>query len=131
MQRMPRPQELPPTAAAPVPAGRRRASAFAREHGASPQVTAAVGLAVSEALTNAVLHGGDADSSGAVELDLACDGGELTIAVRDNGSGLRPRADSPGIGLGLPIIASLTERLEIRSPSGGGTELRMIFALTA
>jgi serine/threonine-protein kinase RsbW len=119
-----------PVAATTIRAGRHRASHFALEHGASNRLAADVGLAVSEALTNAVLHSGASDGNGKVELHLACDGPELMIAVRDHGQGLRPRADSPGLGLGLPIIASLTQRLEIRRPQDGGTELRMVFALT-
>ena len=42
-----------------------------------------------------------------------------------------PRTDSPGLGLGLPLIAQMTESLEVHDRSGGGTEIRMAFALAA
>ncbi len=37
----------------------------------------------------------------------------VEIAVADDGVGLRPRADSPGVGLGMPLIADLADRFEI------------------
>ena len=37
----------------------------------------------------------------------------LVVDVRDNGRGMVPRLDSPGLGLGLPLIAQLTDVLEI------------------
>ncbi len=116
---------------ATVRTGRHRASDFAREHGASVRRAADVGLAVSEALTNAVLHSGMSAEQDGIVLELACDGPELIVAVRDHGRGLRPRPDSPGMGLGLPIIASLADRVQIRRPPDGGTELSMVFLLTA
>jgi anti-sigma regulatory factor (Ser/Thr protein kinase) len=114
-----------------VRTGRHRASDFAREHGASVRRAADVGLAVSEALTNAVLHSGTSAQQNGIVLELACEGPELVVAVRDHGRGLRPRPDSPGMGLGLPIIASLADRVQIRRPRDGGTELSMVFLITA
>ena len=117
-----------PVAAAAIRAGRHRACDFALEHGATERQAADVALAVSEALTNAVLHSGAPTPDG-LELHLSCEDAELTIAVRDHGRGLRPRLGSPGAGLGLPIIARLARRLEITRPHDGGTEVRMVFAL--
>jgi serine/threonine-protein kinase RsbW len=119
-----------PVEASTVRTGRHRASDFARQHGATVRRAADVGLAVSEALTNAVIHSGTSPAHNGIVLDLTCDGPELTVAVRDRGRGLRPRPDSPGMGLGLPIIASLADRVQIRRPADGGTELSMVFLLT-
>jgi serine/threonine-protein kinase RsbW len=84
-------------------------------------------LAVTEACTNVVLH---AYPDGEGDLGVTADVGDdrITVAVRDAGRGMGPRTDSPGLGLGLPLIASLTEQLEV----GGGTdafstEVRMVF----
>jgi anti-sigma regulatory factor (Ser/Thr protein kinase) len=42
------------------------------------------------------------------------------VTVEDEGCGVRPRGDSPGVGLGLQIIARTTSAFEVeRSPSGG------------
>ena len=40
---------------------------------------------------------------------------------------MSPRPDSPGLGVGLPLIASLTEALELVNRADGGTEVRMSF----
>jgi anti-sigma regulatory factor (Ser/Thr protein kinase) len=107
---------------------RREATAFARRRGVvDPD---AVALALSEAITNVVLHAYvDAAEPGEVELvarDLADDG--LMISVCDDGRGMTPRPDSPGLGLGLPLLAALTERFEVQSRPGGGTRLCLFFA---
>ena len=40
-----------------------------------------------------------------------------------------PRPDSPGLGLGLPLIATLTETLELGKDGAEHTEVRMTFRL--
>ena len=52
---------------------------------------------------------------------------ELSVIVRDEGRGIVPRADSPGLGLGLPLIATLTESLELGTGEDDATEVRMTF----
>ena len=42
---------------------------------------------------------------------------------------MQPRTDSPGAGLGLPLIANLAETFSVTAPAGGGTELSMTFPL--
>jgi serine/threonine-protein kinase RsbW/stage II sporulation protein AB (anti-sigma F factor) len=54
----------------------------------------------------------------------------LTVVVHDEGRGMLPRPDSPGLGLGLPLIATLAESLELGT-DGGSTEVRMTFRLDA
>ncbi len=56
-------------------------------------------------------------------------GGSLRILVRDDGHGLQPRVDSPGLGLGLPLIAQLSSASDIRTSQDGGTEVAMTFDL--
>ena len=55
-----------------------------------------VKTAVSEAVTNAIIHG-YRDRSGAVELELNLEGRELTVTVRDSGAGIEDieRARTP------------------------------------
>jgi serine/threonine-protein kinase RsbW len=87
----------------------------------------AVALAVSEAVTNVVVHAyrdRDQDAEpGQVHVTVTVEGGELVVEVADDGMGLSRRADSPGAGLGLPIIATLAERFEIQQRSAGTTVL--------
>jgi serine/threonine-protein kinase RsbW/stage II sporulation protein AB (anti-sigma F factor) len=85
-------------------------------------------LAVTEACTNCVVHA-YIDREGIVEVRGHCDGDELLVHVRDHGGGIVPRIDSPGLGLGLPVIMALTESMSIHDADGGGTEVSMTFAL--
>ena len=45
----------------------------------------------------------------------------------DEGSGLAPRVDSPGLGLGLGLIAQVADSADVRAPETGGTEVIMRF----
>ena len=47
----------------------------------------------------------------------------------DDGCGMTPRLDSPGLGVGLPFIAHTTDTLEIEPGDSGGTRLRMSFRI--
>jgi serine/threonine-protein kinase RsbW len=87
----------------------------------------AVGLAVTEALTNVVLHAYPGDEPGEVRIVVCPEPEELVVVIRDWGSGMRPRRDTPGLGLGLPTIASLTDRFDVEDADGRGTLLRMHF----
>jgi serine/threonine-protein kinase RsbW/stage II sporulation protein AB (anti-sigma F factor) len=64
-----------------------------------------------------------------MEITAAIRDGRLAIAVRDEGRGMLPRADSPGLGLGLPLIATLAETLELGRGADDKTEVRMTFRL--
>ena len=88
-------------------------------------------LAVSEAVTNAVLHAYSSDAPDGrirVRAELL-DHEALDVTVEDDGIGMRTRNDSPGIGLGLPTISAVADGLEIDVRSGGGTAVRMRFEL--
>jgi anti-sigma regulatory factor (Ser/Thr protein kinase) len=90
----------------------------------------AVALAVTEAITNAVVHAYvDAPEPGEIEVIMQSLPGEeaIEILVCDEGRGMMPRTDSPGLGLGLPLVATLAERFEVQARAGGGTRVRMAF----
>ena len=86
-------------------------------------------LVVSEALTNVTLHAYIGMPLGSVALIATVSNGSLRVTVTDEGRGMLPRADSPGPGLGLGLIARLTDALEISSPGGRGTEISVSFVL--
>ena len=109
---------------------RRTAADFARHQGAGADVTHAVELAVSEAVSNVIVHAyADDEPAGEIRLELERSGDALEIVVADAGKGMTPRPDSPGLGLGLPLIGRLADSFDVRSDAGEGTELRMRFAL--
>jgi serine/threonine-protein kinase RsbW len=109
-----------------VPQLRRAMVQGARAAGAPTRTCQHVALAVSEAATNAVLHAfGEAPGLIRVALWRSPDG--LEIVVADNGRGLALRNDSPGLGMGLGLIAKVSDRIEIDSAPGGGTRVHMWF----
>ncbi len=93
------------------------------------QTLADIKLAVTEACTNVVIHAYDHDQEGGLEVDVTIDERRLTVVIRDSGRGIVPRPDSPGLGLGLPLIASLSETLELGTNGDDHTEVRMTFRL--
>lgn len=117
--------------AAPITIGEIRSgvSNFARRHGAPQAVVGDIALAVSEAATNAVLHAFVGLAAGRISVSVEPGRDCLVVRVIDDGRGMMPRADSPGLGLGLPTMATLTSSCDIReAPGGRGTEVRMVFA---
>ena len=54
----------------------------------------------------------------------------LIVEVADDGRGLVPRIDSPGLGLGLPLISQVADVLELRTDRARpGLVVRMQFNL--
>ncbi|TMK41016.1 MAG: ATP-binding protein [Actinobacteria bacterium] len=88
-------------------------------------------LAITEACTNVVVHAYNGDE-GPMEIEASI-GPErkLTVVVRDEGRGIAPRPNSPGLGLGLPLIATLSETVALGSGEDDCTEVRMTFRLDA
>lgn len=62
-----------------------------------------VKLAVSEAATNAIQHAYPSGTTGTVAATAWTEAAQLRITISDEGTGMVPRSDSPGLGLGLPI----------------------------
>ena len=113
-------------------AGLRTAIAdFAVRCGASPKLLGAVRLAVSEALTNVVVHAySDAPEPGPVHCEAWVDGATLYVVISDEGRGMQPRTDSPGLGLGLPLLAQLADDFRVADdPERPGTRVSMCFSL--
>ncbi|MGH2896474.1 MAG: ATP-binding protein [Solirubrobacteraceae bacterium] len=110
--------------------GRAKLADFAARAGATSSQVDAVRLAASEAMTNSVLHayrGG----AGVIYVNASVASGELWILISDDGCGLKPRADRPGLGLGLGLISEVSDDFAIVSRATGGTEVRIRFNLVA
>ena len=110
---------------------RRRLATFAEGHTDSATLVGDIRLAVSEAITNVVIHAyRDRDVPGTVTAAIAATtGGQVEVVVTDVGMGMSPRSDSPGAGLGLTVMAAACDRVTIcAGATGKGTEVRMTFA---
>ena len=106
---------------------RHHAAGFAADAGAPEEVTDAIALAVSETVTNVVLHAYDGEE-GEVRLSCDVDGERVIVEVVDDGGGLAARQDSPGIGHGLATVGALAQSLEIAfGRNGRGTVITMAF----
>jgi len=119
-----------PARAEHVAAARRAVVGYAIDAGASPGALFGIELAVSEACTNAVVHGYVEGPTETFTVTARRKGPHLRVVVRDRGRGMIPRPDSPGLGLGLPIITQMASLVEVRAPEEGGVELCMTFPLT-
>ena len=114
-----------PAAIAPL---RRAVAGLASGAGFATDRVDDVALAVSEILTNVVVHAyrGDRDA-GLVELTaVACERGvEVTIA--DEGTGMRRRDDSPGLGLGLAMATMVADGVRVSPVRPSGTSVWLRF----
>ena len=110
---------------------RRAVLEAAESLGLAPALRDDIGLAVSEACANVVMHAyRDAPAPGPLTVEIYRTDGEFVVVVSDVGIGIAPRTDSPGLGMGLALIARLAHRLEIGINGGGGAKLTMAFAAT-
>ncbi len=119
-----------PAVPASVPLARRELTNLASRAGATEDQVEAVRLASSEALTNVVEHayGG---GQGSIHVASAVTSDELWVLIADDGNGLHATGRKGGLGIGLALIASLTDTFSLLKRSSGGTEMQMRFGLQA
>ena len=89
---------------------------------------------VTEACNNVVLHAYDEAEEGPLEVSAAANEDEIVIEVQDRGGGFQPSSsvgDELSLGLGLPLIAALSDSFEISGAAGKGTRMTVRFGLDA
>lgn len=108
---------------------RRDVATFASRAGMDSPALTDVQVAVSDAVTNAILHA-DADRDGAwVRVDAEEAGDELVVRVLEPASGSVEQPNCTVLGPRLSMIAALAQGVGLRRCEGGATELRMHFAI--
>ena len=113
------------------------AAAFALQCDPTVEETAAVKTAVSEAVTNAIVHG-YRDSEGEVEMRLKLfDNGTLYIQIKDKGRGISDinkamepmfttaPEDEERSGLGFTVMESFMDKITVKSAPGRGTTVTL------
>ena len=113
-----------------LPRVRQRVAEYAQTIGASEDVVERARLAASEALTNIIVHAYLGRDPGSMVAEAWCEADHLVIRVSDDGHGLIPRSDSPGLGVGIPIMARVTDDFRIANREAmPGTVVSLRFSL--
>ena len=122
-----------PNVSSNVSIARMAAAIFASHHGFSISGVEEIKVAVSEAVSNAVLHAYPG-SLGSVEVVMRCIDKGMEIIVEDFGKGIEDleQAKQAGftsmpehMGLGFTFMESFMDELFVESSPGKGTKLRM------
>ncbi|NLW03269.1 MAG: anti-sigma F factor [Clostridiaceae bacterium] len=111
------------------------AASFAAQADPSIEVLADIRTAVSEAVTNAIIHG-YGDEEGIVVLNCVLYPDLIEITVEDSGKGIedveQARAplfttcpDQERTGMGFTVMETFMDSLEVESKVGQGTRIRM------
>lgn len=110
-------------------------SAFVAPYGPTAEEISDIKTAVSEAVTNAVVHG-YGDKRGIVEIKMYVDGNVVKIEVLDDGVGIEDVAkarepffttcgDGTRSGMGFTVMESFTDKVEVVSAPEEGTRVVM------
>jgi stage II sporulation protein AB (anti-sigma F factor) len=94
-----------------------------------------VKTAVSEAVTNAIIHG-YGHENGIVTIESEINDGEITIKVEDKGIGIKDlelamqplytsRPDLERSGMGFTVMETFMDDLQVESSEGSGTRITM------
>ena len=99
-----------------------------------------VGIAVREAVANAIKHGNHQDPSKKVEIDLRVEGEDLVVSVLDEGNGFDPGRVADPLkpenllkpdGRGIFYMGKFMDGVEYRFRDGGGTEVTLRKRITS
>ena len=110
---------------------RRDVAAYAKQLGAGGEIREAVMLAVSEALTNVVVHAyADRDPGPMIVEAWPDEDGHLRVLICDEGRGMMPRTGSPGLGVGLSLMAQMADDIRVANrPDAPGAIVSLRFTL--
>jgi len=96
-------------------------------------------VAVSEAVSNSVIHGYEGATTGTVRLSASLFNNALEIVVEDDGKGIADveQAMLPGtgsdperLGLGFVFMKSFMDEVDVQTEVGKGTRVKLLKSLT-
>ena len=98
----------------------------------TPEEVSEYKTVISEAVTNAIIHGYEENRSGVVTVHAALNGREVTVTISDEGGGIdnveeamqpmyTSKPERERSGMGFTIMESFTDSLSVDSRQGGGT----------
>jgi anti-sigma regulatory factor (Ser/Thr protein kinase) len=111
-----------------VPLIRNAVAEYAASLGFTGRRLDAVRLAVSEAVTNAIVHG-YRGQIGRVHVTARAVDDELWVMIADDGCGPQTPPQSPGLGWGLALITDAADGFTFLERAEGGTEAQMRFTI--
>lgn len=111
-------------------------ASFASQLDPTIEELADVKTAVSEAVTNSIIHGYE-DKIGTIVIECLINGNKLEIVIEDNGKGIidintameplyTSKPDLERSGMGFTVMQTFMDRLEVQSVEGEGTRIIML-----
>ncbi|WP_066894939.1 anti-sigma F factor [Clostridium nigeriense] len=95
-----------------------------------------VKTAVSEAVTNSIIHGYENKKEGIIKIEASISGDEITISIEDYGKGIKnieqameplytSKPELERSGMGFTVMETFMDNLEVISEYGKGTKVVM------
>ena len=115
---------------------RATAAAFASQLNPGIEELSDIRTAVSEAVTNAIIHGYDQNIDNVVTMQMEINGDDLTVIVKDEGCGIgdielarkpfftsKPELERSG--MGFSVMEAFMDSVDVQSAVGQGTVITM------
>ncbi|WP_394232843.1 anti-sigma F factor [Niallia oryzisoli] len=91
---------------------------------------------VSEAVTNAIIHGYESDPNGIVYISVSLEDAYVELSIKDEGIGIQDveearqplfttKPELERSGMGFTIMENFMDDIEVKSQPGKGTEIRL------
>ncbi|WP_368262775.1 anti-sigma F factor [Clostridium disporicum] len=111
-------------------------SAFVSQLDPTIDELADIKTAVSEAVTNSIIHGYENKKEGIIRIEASISSNEVTITIIDNGRGIKDveqareplytsRPDLERSGMGFTVMETFMDSLNVESEFGKGTRVIM------
>lgn len=111
-------------------------AAFVSQLDPTIEEIADIKTAVSEAVTNSIIHGYENEKEGIIRIEAAISGNEVSITITDHGVGMddvekareplytsKPELERSG--MGFTVMETFMDSLEVESEKGKGTRISM------